>query len=64
MNDKVELKPCPFCGGEAVYEEMMVRKGYECNVHCNSCLASMHSITFDWQFEATEEAITAWNKRA
>lgn len=55
----LELKPCPFCGGEAI-------KGVACHVHedyafrveCRECKI----VT---PFYATEaEAIEAWNRRA
>lgn len=52
MNDK--LKPCPFCGGEAIVDG--------CDdtlwiVICKECNASIgHK-------ETKEEAIEAWNKR-
>ena len=32
-----ELKPCPFCGGEAVIR-VVVGKEYICPIHKNSCL--------------------------
>ena len=60
-----ELKPCPFCGGEAVLEENKVRKGYEAAVSCNGrCLAHMFSITYDTEQEAVRAVAAAWNRRA
>lgn len=59
------LKPCPFCGGEAVLETIRVRKGDEAVVHCNGgCLASIHTITYDTEQEAIDAATEAWNRRA
>ena len=58
-----ELKPCPFCGGEAFVTEYL----YSCDptsratthaVECNGC----HTTTFE--FDSKEEAIEAWNRRA
>lgn len=58
-----ELKPCPFCGHDAVIEVFKVRKGYEATVQCTGCLANMPTITFDYEEEAEKEAIKAWNSR-
>ena len=46
-----ELKPCPFCGGEA---ELSAPSGY---VECVEC-----GIQGPWGHNA-EEAIAAWNTR-
>ena len=47
-----ELKPCPFCGGEAEYlPERLMALGAEPPVFCNQCHAS-----------ALDAA--AWNRRA
>lgn len=54
---------CPFCGGKAVLEVMSVRKGFEVDIHCNGCLASVHTITYDRLTEAIDNAIAAWNTR-
>lgn len=60
-----ELKPCPFCGGKAVLEDVTVRKGFEAYVACNGgCLAVQRTITYDTLEEAKEKAIEAWNRRA
>ena len=60
-----ELKPCPFCGGEAVLEPYKARKGYEANIQCNGgCLALMRTITYDTEEEAIENVVKAWNRRA
>ena len=56
-----ELKPCPFCGGEAFVSECL----YSCEpgrittkvVECNGC----HTTTFE--YDTKEEAIEAWNNR-
>ena len=50
-----ELKPCPFCGGEAEYYS-------DCDmvkVHCSVCGAN----TSGW-FDEPEEATADWNRRA
>ena len=58
-----ELKPCPFCGGEALIESFVVRKGFEACVVCCDCLVSMPTITFDTEEEAIDRATRDWNRR-
>lgn len=58
-----ELIPCPFCNGSASIEVFKVRKGYEANVQCDYCLASMPTITYGTEEEALQNAIKAWNRR-
>ena len=60
-----KLKPCPFCGGEAVLEPYKSRKGYEANIQCNGgCILNMATITYDTEEEAIEAVTNAWNRRA
>ena len=59
-----ELKPCPFCGSEALLDEFTVRKGFEACIVCTGCLADMPTITYDTEEEARNAAIEAWNRRA
>ena len=62
---ETELKPCPFCGGEAVLESYKARKGYEANIQCNGgCILYMSTITYDSEEEAVEAVVNAWNRRA
>lgn len=56
----IDLKPCPFCGGEAMIVEHTF---YELNptygIYCKNCEAKTR------QFYKTEEdAAEAWNRRA
>jgi Lar family restriction alleviation protein len=62
----MELKPCPFCGGEA--ETKMYLWGHHAETHapiwcyyvyCVSCDAMTDNI-----FKSKKEAIAAWNRRA
>lgn len=53
MNEK--LKPCPFCGGQAV----LVDISYPYWVSCSMCNARINSKTED-----RDGAIRAWNSRA
>ncbi len=52
-----ELKPCPFCGGEALLLGSYER-GYF--VECNDCFAK----TSNFGSEGKAESIVAWNTRA
>ena len=49
-----KLKPCPFCGGEAVMHEMATD---DWCVWCLECLCGMYG------FNTEQEAIETWNKR-
>lgn len=60
MNDK-ELKPCPFCGGEArivqEYDAMIGETFYFCE--CINCTGTI----LYGKFNKKEYAIEAWNRR-
>jgi Lar family restriction alleviation protein len=55
-----ELKPCPFCGGEAKIEEIpgtpFTDESYAWGVGCNEC-------NIGWYEEQKSEAIAKWNRR-
>lgn len=51
-----ELKPCPFCGGEA--GEMYIRDGLK--MSCNDCGASV----FAFNPDARNKVMSFWNTRA
>lgn len=60
-----ELKPCPFCGGEAKltgYSSAQSMKKYGNKIHwvicANKCKAS------GYEHDTKEKIIKAWNKRA
>lgn len=61
MDNQMNLKPCPFCGGEAIrlidFDDEYERLYLE-SIHCRSCHARVA-----WQ-ETVEEAAEAWNRRA
>jgi len=46
-----ELKPCPFCGGEAEIDE------FPFSIFCMSCFAETKGC------QSVKEAIEAWNRR-
>ena len=58
-----ELKPCPFCGGEAQIEHEYTGAGYS-YVCCKKC--GLKSVSFMRSFEIASdiEAIKYWNRRA
>jgi Lar family restriction alleviation protein len=56
MTDKIELKPCPFCGGEAKLTDL--KQAPESWVECKECGARTRF------FSNSEEApVSAWNTR-
>lgn len=59
---EMNLKPCPFCGGEArlTYSTDNHRKPYvTCDTpKCPGCNP------YQWHFRTETEAIEAWNRRA
>lgn len=50
-----ELKPCPFCGGEAELVEVKWEEWFW--VYCKRCSAETDA------FASKEKAIGAWNRR-
>lgn len=64
MNE-IELKPCPFCGGEA--KIIVVKKGFESIITCTTyyCGFMRHSFNNgDTDENAALRLTTAWNRRA
>lgn len=58
MNNNKELKPCPFCGGEAcTMEEFDGFDTTQYSVQCQSCKIET------MLFNERAEAIAAWNRR-
>lgn len=59
-----ELKPCPFCGGEAVIEEQPLGHG---KIYCAGLDCPIHSMVGygkGGHCKTREAAIAAWNRRA
>ena len=53
-----DLKPCPFCGGEAETENRHNRYTDWWEVKCTDCNASLNE-RYEYEFEAVD----AWNTR-
>ena len=69
---EIKLKPCPFCGGEAITDISVTRGniidsiGFD--VYCTSCKARQHSgiaagVSFESLESAMNKTIEAWNRR-
>ena len=57
----IKLKPCPFCGGEAIMENLNVPT-YRFRVICNNVKCDVHPNT--WLRRSAKEAAEVWNRRA
>ena len=55
-----ELKPCPFCGGEAKVMRDKCIEVYFVGCSNDKCLGFS---ALGWTYETAEEAIKAWNNR-
>lgn len=53
------LKPCPFCGGEAIMTKRYNRFSEWWLISCKKCHISQTGSEFEFSFEAIE----AWNRR-
>ena len=52
------LKPCPFCGGAGVIEDVGC---YRCHIYCDTCPAQIGEV---WSnTESKEYLINKWNTR-
>lgn len=68
MTDDIELKPCPFCGGKAVYYYQRDNEA----IFCDECGAKLPYLDFgeahdklakQWNARPFEDALRAKNKR-
>ncbi len=62
MND-YELKPCPFCGGEAHLHHTVIPP-MTSFVSCMECHASTERIASATYHCSDDLAVDAWNRRA
>ena len=62
-----ELKPCPFCGGKAKYQQFSSPRHYY-SVSCNMCGCHTDGFSLsqsDWSAAKNKAANAAvWNRRA
>lgn len=61
MSDAPELKPCPFCGGQADIWKASVDLGLPAWIACTHCKEGVFCTK---EHSTTEAAIAAWNRRA
>ena len=59
MENKIELKPCPFCGGEA----MVIDTGDYFPVITYRVICKASCIMQGGLYKTKQEAIEAWNTR-
>ena len=63
--DRIKLKPCPFCGSKAEFhhcanlanEEYALKMANQHGVHCTNCYIATKP------YDSEEEAAEAWNRR-
>lgn len=58
----MELKPCPFCGGEA-YMARTYRSYIALAKHDDNCPLFVRPIPYDTHWATREAACAAWNRR-
>lgn len=59
---ELKLKPCPFCGGEAVLMKVTFTAGMSYYVRCGNGKCAVFPITKSYSTD--DEAIEVWNMRA
>lgn len=59
----IELKPCPFCGGEAEISHGRFDGKDTSYVVCKRCMARGEFFTISFKRSSDDMAIEAWNRR-
>ena len=59
-----KLKPCPFCGDEAVIEQLDEDYNNEWRIYCRNSNGECKMQPCTRIYETQEDAIEAWNTRA
>lgn len=61
MSKQINLRQCPFCGGEAIMQTVTTAMEQEprYRVLCPEC-----KISTDWDFWKPEDVAEHWNRRA
>lgn len=61
-----ELKPCPYCGGEAEIQKFSGKNGTFLVARCKFCYAQARTILLKEgkEEQALERVTTFWNRRA
>ena len=67
MSEKVKLKPCPFCGGEAVLKDDLWGESFcvrckRCRARTDSFITGLDGVPDD-EIAAQDMAREAWNRR-
>lgn len=52
-----ELRPCPFCGGNAEFDYVEIRLKWFTKVKCKTCKGQTNI------YKDEESAVEAWNRR-
>lgn len=58
----IELKPCPFCGGNAELKHDVTAPGYS-YIECESCSTKSPRFARSFDSSSDEDAKTFWNRR-
>lgn len=73
---EIELKPCPFCGGEAEVKKTKIYYDDAVQIHCTECNVHTTALPFNCKMyfdgkngymteqTAIERTVKKWNRRA